>query len=106
MCGNRLGKYSGRILQSLESISTSACGKARCMNMSDHAVLQAKERGRVVVIGTLKGLIGRLEEKREEFGTIKAPTLDFDRLNLHSRIKDVARDLFVDWDAVFAASKA
>lgn len=82
---------------------------AMYMNMSDHAVLQATERGRVQVIGILKGLIGRLEEKREEFGAVRAPTLDFDRLNLHSRIREVARDLFVDghhWDSVFAASKA
>ena len=79
------------------------------VDMSDEAVLQATERGRIHVIGILTGLIGRLEEKREEFGTTKAPALDFDRLNLHPRIREVARDLFVDghrWDAVFAASKA
>src|SRR6266566_474129 len=33
------------------------------MSMSRGAVLQGKERGRVYVIGILKGLIGRLEEK-------------------------------------------
>jgi uncharacterized protein (TIGR02391 family) len=33
----------------------------------------------------------------------------FDRSNLHPRIREVSRDLFIDghpWDAVFAASKA
>jgi Protein of unknown function (Hypoth_ymh) len=38
-----------------------------------------------------------------------APSTYFDRLNLHPRIRDVSRELFLDghhWDAVFAASKA
>jgi uncharacterized protein (TIGR02391 family) len=41
--------------------------------------------------------------------TTLVPSTNFDRLNLHPRIRDVSRDLFVDghpWDAVFAASKA
>jgi uncharacterized protein (TIGR02391 family) len=81
------------------------------INMSDHAVLQSTERGRLVVIGILNGLIGRLNEKREDLvgGTAAAPSTYFDRLNLHPRIREVSRDLFMDghaWEAVFAASKA
>jgi hypothetical protein len=37
------------------------------------------------------------------------PSGYFDRLNLHPRIREIARDLFAEghpWDAVFAASKA
>ena len=82
------------------------------MNMAQHEVLQATERGRRQVIGILNGLIGRLREKRGDlFGgaVASAPSAYFDRLNLHPRILDVSRDLFLDgyhWEAVFAASKA
>jgi uncharacterized protein (TIGR02391 family) len=81
------------------------------MGMSDAAIVQGMERGRVEIIGILKGLIGRLEEKRADLtaGAVSAPSAYFDRLNLHPRIGDVARDLFLDrhhWEAVFAASKA
>jgi uncharacterized protein (TIGR02391 family) len=81
------------------------------MNMSDGASVDAKERGRIQTIGILKGLIGRLQEKREDFagGITSVLSSYFDRLNLHARILDVARDLFIDghhWEAVFAASKA
>src|SRR5262249_49357141 len=81
------------------------------MGMSPGAIIQGTERGRTKIIGILKGLIGRLQEKREELagGATPAPSTYFDRLNLHPRIRDVARDLFMDghpWDAVFAASKA
>lgn len=80
-------------------------------NMSDGEFMQAIDRGRTKAIGILDGLIGRLREKREDLagGVTPAPSTYFDRLNLHPRILDVARDLFVDghpWDAVFAASKA
>jgi uncharacterized protein (TIGR02391 family) len=69
------------------------------------------ERGRTQVIAILKGLIARLEEKKADFraGAVVAPSSYFDRLNLHPRISDVSRDLFMDghpWNAVFAASKA
>jgi uncharacterized protein (TIGR02391 family) len=62
-------------------------------------------------LGTVKGLVGRLTEKREDLvgGAAPAPTSYFDRLNLHPRIGDVARDLFMDghhWEAVFAGAKA
>jgi uncharacterized protein (TIGR02391 family) len=81
------------------------------MNMSDQRIIAAMTDGRRQVIGILKGLIGRLEEKRAELagGVTAAPSSYFDRLNLHSRIRDVARERFMDgypWDAVFAAAKA
>ncbi len=80
-------------------------------NMSDSAVIHNMEAGRRLSVGILKGLVGRLEEKKADFGTgaTAAPSSYFDRLNLHPRIRDVSRDLFMDgypWDAVFAASKA
>ncbi|MCX5643485.1 MAG: TIGR02391 family protein, partial [Phycisphaerae bacterium] len=50
------------------------------------------------------------KEKKEDFGGAgAAPSTYFDRLNLHPRILDVSRDLFLDghpWEAVFAAAKA
>jgi uncharacterized protein (TIGR02391 family) len=63
-----------------------------------------------VAMGVLKGLIGRLEEKRADLtaGVTPSPNTYFDRLNLHPRIGEVSRDLFMDghpWEAVFAASK-
>lgn len=56
-------------------------------------------------------MIGRLHEKREELagGAIAAPSTYLDKLNLHPRILDVSRELFLDgyhWEAVFAAAKA
>jgi uncharacterized protein (TIGR02391 family) len=80
-------------------------------NMTDGEIIQGKERGRIQVIGILKGLIGRLEEKRGDLtaGVSPSPSTYFDGLNLHSRIRDVSRELFMDghpWEAVFAASKA
>jgi uncharacterized protein (TIGR02391 family) len=81
------------------------------VNMSDQAVIRNMDLGRTKVIGILNGLIGRLEEKKADLtaGVIPSPTSYFDRLNLHPRIRDVARELFMDghpWEAVFAASKA
>src|SRR6185312_5683484 len=81
------------------------------LNMSDSEFVHAKERGRIQTIGILKGLIGRLEEKKLDRvgGAVLAPSTYFNRLNLQPRIADVARDLFMDghhWEAVFAASKA
>jgi uncharacterized protein (TIGR02391 family) len=81
------------------------------VNMSDGEILQGKERGRVYVIGILKGLIRRLEEKKVDLagGAAPAPSTYLDRLNLHPRIRDVSRDLFLDghpWESVFAAAKA
>jgi uncharacterized protein (TIGR02391 family) len=79
--------------------------------MSKSAIIAAKTRGVVQTIGILNGLIGRLREKQEDIsvGTAPAPSTYFDRLNLHPRILEVSRDLFLDgypWDSVFAASKA
>jgi len=81
------------------------------INMSHAERIQGKERGRVQVSGILNGLILRLEEKKADLtgGVSPSPSTYFDRLNLHSRIGDVTRDLFMDghpWEAVFAASKA
>lgn len=81
------------------------------MNMDDRTLIASTERGRTKVIGILTGLVGRLEEKRADLtmGMTPAPSTYFDCLNLHSRIRDIARDLFLDghpWEAVFAAAKA
>jgi uncharacterized protein (TIGR02391 family) len=79
--------------------------------MSPMEIIAGTKRGCGAAVTTLNGLISRLEEKRSEMtaGVSAAPTTYFDRLNLHPRIKDVARELFMDghaWEAVFAASKA
>lgn len=73
--------------------------------------IQGRDRGRRQAIGILEGLIGRLQERREDLlgGATGTPSTYFDCLNLHPRIKDVSRRLFMDghpWEAVFAASKA
>jgi uncharacterized protein (TIGR02391 family) len=79
--------------------------------MSDDDMIVSIDRGRTKAIGILNGLINRLREKQEDLGagTNPAPSTYFDRLNLHPRILDVSRDLFIDghpWEAVFAAAKA
>lgn len=82
------------------------------VGMNPDEIVEGTERGRRQVIGILNGLIARLREKREEFGGVggaPAPSSYFDRLNLHPRILEVSRDLFLDgyhWEAVFAAAKA
>jgi uncharacterized protein (TIGR02391 family) len=81
------------------------------VGMEDAQVIEQTKRGRTKVIGILNGLIGRLAEKKADLtaGTVLPPSGYFDRLNIHERIRVVARDLFVDghpWEAVFAASKA
>lgn len=82
------------------------------VDMDSDEIVEGTERGRRQVIGILNGLIGRLREKREELGGADAslaPFTYFDRLNLHPRILDVSRDLFLDgyhWQAVFEAAKA
>jgi uncharacterized protein (TIGR02391 family) len=79
--------------------------------MSDLDILNGKQLGRRQIITILNGLIGRLEEKKGDLagGAAPAPITVFDRLNLHTRIREVSRDLFADghqWEAVFNASKA
>lgn len=82
------------------------------VGMSRQESVEGTERGRKHVIGILNGLIERLKEKKEDLdggGAVSMPANYFDRLNLHPRILDVSRDLFLDgyhWEAVFAASKA
>jgi len=81
------------------------------VNMGEHQRLEGTERGKQQAIGILKGLIGRLQERREDLvgGTAPVPRIFLNSLNLHPRIADVATDLFSDgyhWEAVFAASKA
>jgi uncharacterized protein (TIGR02391 family) len=54
---------------------------------------------------------GVLRERREDLegGDKPAPSSYFEKLNLHPRIADVARDLFLDghhFEAVFAGAKA
>jgi len=86
---------------------------AEFLGMDVSQRIQGTERGRPKVIGILNGLIARLQEKKADMlggsAAAPAPSTYFDRLNLHPRIRDVSRDLFLDghhWDAVFAASKA
>jgi Protein of unknown function (Hypoth_ymh) len=79
--------------------------------MSVYEIAQGTEHGRRYVIGVVNGLIDRLKEKKEDLlgGATGAPSTYFDRLNLHPRVREVSRDLFMDghhWEAVFAASKA
>jgi uncharacterized protein (TIGR02391 family) len=81
------------------------------MGMSPEEIIRATEAGRNQVKGVLNGLIERLKEKREDFsdGGTPSPSTYFAKLNLHSRIADVANDLFLDgyhWEGVFAAAKA
>jgi uncharacterized protein (TIGR02391 family) len=84
---------------------------ATFIGMSDQQILQRILDGRTRVIGILNGLIGRLKERREDLegGDRPAPSGYFEKLNLHPRIADVARDLFLDghhFEAVFAGAKA
>lgn len=79
--------------------------------MSNHEIVAGTERGKTVAIGIVKGLIGRLREKRDDLavGSTPAPSAYFDHLKLQPRILDVSRDLFLDgyhWESAFAASKA
>jgi uncharacterized protein (TIGR02391 family) len=79
--------------------------------MSVPAIISTTQRGRVRVVGILKGLVARLEERKSDLTTGRTlhTSMSFDRVDLHLRLRDVSRDLFVDghsWDAVFAASKA
>jgi uncharacterized protein (TIGR02391 family) len=80
-------------------------------DMSDHDRVQGRIDGRTKTLGIINGLIGVLKEKREDLegGDRPAPSSYFEKLNLHPRIADVARDLFLDghhFEAVFAGAKA
>jgi uncharacterized protein (TIGR02391 family) len=79
--------------------------------MPEREIIEAKTKGRVQTIGIINGLITRLKEKREdlEAGETAAPSTYFEKLNLHPRIGDVTRDLFLNghhFEAVFAGAKA
>ncbi len=81
------------------------------VNMSEPAIIEAKIEGRTQTLGIINGLIARLKERREDFesGGTAAPSTYFEKLNLHARIADVSRDLFLDghhFEAAFAAAKA
>jgi uncharacterized protein (TIGR02391 family) len=81
------------------------------VGMDDYAIMQGKIHGRTQTIGIINGLIARLRESREDFeaGDHAAPSTYFEKLNLHPRIADVTRDLFLDghhFEAVFAGAKA
>ena len=81
------------------------------MNMDDHQIIEGTQNGVTQTLGIVNGLIERLREKREdlEAGDMPTPSTYFDKLNLHRRIADVARDLFLDghhFEAVFAGAKA
>lgn len=81
------------------------------MGMPRNEIVAGTERGRLQTLGIVKGLIGRLKEKRPDLSNPEEmrPATYFDRLNLHSRIREVSRDLFLDgyhWEAVFAGAKA
>jgi uncharacterized protein (TIGR02391 family) len=72
--------------------------------------MHGTELGSRQVITVLQGLVSRLGEKKADLlsGSAAPPSSYFD-LNLHPRILEVSRELFMDghpWDAVFAASKA
>lgn len=81
------------------------------LNMAPFHVIQARVAGRRQTLGIVNGLIGVLMEKRQdlESGDRPAPSSYFEKLNLHPRIADVARELFLDghhFEAVFAGAKA
>jgi uncharacterized protein (TIGR02391 family) len=82
------------------------------VNMSEHAIIESREKGKIYVTGILNGLISRLRERREDLtgsGGGRSPKSYLPDLNLHPRIRAVSEDLFIDgypWEAVFSASKA
>jgi uncharacterized protein (TIGR02391 family) len=81
------------------------------VNMGRQAIINGKLQGRTQTLGIINGLIARLNEDLEDLkGSDRpAPSTYLDDLNLHARISDVARDLFLDgyhFEAVFAAAKA
>jgi len=81
------------------------------IGMDREDVIEARKNGKVQITGILRGLVKRLQEKREDLGASlePSPRSYFERLNLHPRIADVANDLYLDGyysEAVFAAAKA
>ncbi len=81
------------------------------LGMEEYERVQLREEARSGHRTHIQSLIKRLKEKREDLeeGDSPAPSSYFDKLKLHPRIADVARDMFLDghhWPAVFEASKA
>jgi uncharacterized protein (TIGR02391 family) len=81
------------------------------IDMSAHQLVQGKIAGQAQTLGKINGLINALRERREDYesGDRPAPSTYFEKLNLHPRIADVARELFLDghhFEAVFAGAKA
>ena len=80
------------------------------MDSSDREMIHEYKKGQIRVATTLRGLIGRLEEKKEDLAADSSPKkFSLDANLLHARISSVASELFDDghhFEAVFAASKA
>jgi hypothetical protein len=80
------------------------------INMNQQSIIKAKIEGRTQTLGIINGLIAQLKEKRDdlESGGIAPPSTYFEKLNLHPRIVDVTRELFLDghhFEAAFARQK-
>jgi uncharacterized protein (TIGR02391 family) len=80
------------------------------VNMNAGALIEGKIKGRTQIITILNGLIARLQEKREDLKADDAwdSSIQFEKLNLHPRIAEATRDLFLDghhFEAVFAGAK-
>ena len=79
------------------------------VGMTDAENVAATEDGRTHAIGILDALIKRLEKRKDELIAGTAPSTYFDRLDLHPRIREASRDLFLHgdhWEAVVAGRNA
>ncbi len=81
------------------------------VNMARSDVVSGIAAGKKSTVEILQGLIGRLEEKREDLGADKEVSVRaaFEGLDLHPRIAGVATDLYRDShyaEAVFNSAKA
>lgn len=76
------------------------------VEMTEAEIIAATEGGRRHAIGILEDLIKRLEKRKDELVAGRAPSTYFDRLDLHPRIREASRDLFLrgnHWEAVVAS---
>jgi uncharacterized protein (TIGR02391 family) len=79
------------------------------VGMTDAEIIAATEEGRERAIGILEGLIRRLEKRKDELIAGTVPATYFDRLDLHPRIREASRDLFLrgdHWEAALAGLNA